>query len=56
MNIFFDLDVDDDPRNSSSYSLLIISKNEESIDFHKRYFKILYILLEITIKITYNII
>ncbi|XP_025418911.1 neprilysin-21-like isoform X2 [Sipha flava] len=36
MNIFFDLDVDDDPRNSSSYSLLIISKNEESIDFHKR--------------------
>lgn len=41
INIFFDLDVDYDPRNSSSRSLLIVSRNEESIYFHKRYLKTL---------------
>jgi len=36
MDVFFDIDVDDDPRNSSSHSLLIINQNEDWEKFKKR--------------------
>jgi len=34
-DVFFDIDVDDDPRNSSSHSLLIINQNEDWKEFKK---------------------
>jgi len=35
-NIFFGIDVDDNPRNSSSYSLLSINQNEDPEKLKKR--------------------
>lgn len=38
MNIFFSTDISEDPRNTSSYSLLYIGENEESNKYKKKYY------------------
>jgi len=38
MDIFFSTDISEDPRNTSSYSLLYIGENEESNRYKKKYY------------------